>query len=152
MMATARYWTIAGEAMNNKNLIPGGYKFTKEDQLKSARTRSVNAAMRKMAKKIRGMAWTDADDVTLMNQFGIPITEQSLGMMVVLRTAILAAQGDKDARRDFLRMTGDDPDVAIKEEELKLKKAQLEQKSGDVTDIEDLRPLARLLNEPDTDD
>lgn len=138
--------------MNNQNLIPGGYKFTEEDRAKSKQTRRTNSAMRKMAKKIRGFPWKEADDVALMKQFGIPISEQTLGMMVVLRTAVLAASGDKDARRDFLRMTGDDPDVANKEAELALKKAQLEQKTGDVTDIEDLSALAEMLNEPDTDD
>ena len=38
------------------------------------------------------------------------------------------------------------------DEELQLRKAQLEQKSGDVTDIEDLRALAEMINEPDADD
>ena len=138
--------------MNNGNLIPGAHKLTDEDRRKGREAKRVNNSFRKMAKKLRGSAWLNKDDVTILNAFGIPEQEQTLGMMVVLRTAILAASGDKDARRDFMRMTGDDPDVAIKEEELKLKKAQLEQKSGDVTDIEDLRPLARLLNEPDADD
>jgi len=112
--------------MNNSNLIPGAHKLTDEDRKKGKEARRVNSSFRKMAKKLRGVAWQNKDDVAILNAFGIPEQEQTLGMMVVVRAAVLAAAGDKDARRDFMRMTGDDPDVASKEEELKLKKQQLD--------------------------
>ena len=104
--------------MNKANLIPGAHKLTDEDRRKGKEARRVNSSIRKMARKLRGTAWTNEDDVR------IPEQEQTLGMMIVVRTAVKAAAGDKDARRDFMRMTGDDPDVAVREAELKLKQAQ----------------------------
>lgn len=110
--------------MNKANLIPGAHKLTDEDRRKGKEARRVNSSIRKMARKLRGTAWTNEDDVRILEAFGIPEQEQTLGMMIVVRTAVKAAAGDKDARRDFMRMTGDDPDVAVREEELKLKQAQ----------------------------
>lgn len=123
--------------MNNSNLIPGAHKLTDEDRRKGKEARRVNSSFRKMAKKLRGVAWQDKDDVAIFKAFGIPEQEQTLGMMVVVRTAVLAAAGDKDARRDFMKMTGDDPDVVAKEEELKLKKEQAQRMYPENPDYED---------------
>lgn len=131
--------------MNKANLIPGAHKLTDEDRQKGKEARRVNSSFRKMAKKLRGTAWTNEDDVRILEAFGIPEQEQTLGMMIVVRTAVKAAAGDKDARRDFLRMTGDDPDVAAKEKELDLKKEQASQKNG--TDTEQQEPAIRARAE-----
>ena len=58
-------------------------------------------------------------------------------------------QGNRDDRRDFMRMTGDDPDVEYKEEELKLKKSQVAGK--DEHDVEDLSGIWGMVHEPDAD-
>ena len=137
--------------MNNGNLIPGAHKLTDEDRRKGKEARRVNNNFRKMAKKLRGTAWLNEDDAKLFSAFDIPEQEQTLGMMIVLRTAVKAAAGDKDARRDFMRMTGDDPDVAVREEELKIKREAVG-KATERSDVEDLSILAELINGPDADD
>ncbi|MBQ6508066.1 MAG: hypothetical protein IJI07_01210 [Flexilinea sp.] len=60
--------------------------------------------------------------------------------------------GDAGTFEKIMEYAGKSPKSRREDEELQLRKAQLEQKSGDVTDIEDLRALAEMINEPDADD
>ena len=60
--------------------------------------------------------------------------------------------GDAGTFEKIMEYAGKAPKSRREDEELQLRKAQLEQKSGDVTDIEDLRALAEMINEPDADD
>ena len=107
--------------------------------------------MRKMAKKLRGLP-APTDEALLLKAFGLPEQDWTIGNAIVLKTVLGAMAGNKDDRRDYMRMTGDDPDVAAKEADLDLKKKQAEQKNEISADVEDLRPVAELLNEPDTND
>ena len=131
--------------MSKKDLIPGGYKFTDEDRQKARESKRVNSSFRKMAKKIRGFPVTDPDDIKFLEAHDIPVQEQTLGTLIVLRAAVGASLGNKDDRRDYMRMTGDDPDVMAKEAEIDIKKQQLEQKNG--TDTERQEPAIRARAE-----
>lgn len=55
---------------------------------------------------------------------GIPEDEQTMLMASVVSMSVLAARGDKDARRDQFKYLGEDPEEKRKDEELKLKKAE----------------------------
>ena len=106
------------------NLIPGGHKLTDEDRAKARESRRVNSSLRKTARKVRGLAWSDDESDKLFDAFAIPEQERTVGTLIVLRAAIGAMAGNKEDRRDYIRLSGDDPDVAVREEELKLKQAQ----------------------------
>jgi len=133
-------------------IIAGGYKFTQEDREKAGKTKRINSSLRKIAKKVRGMAATDKDSIELFESYDIPVNEQTVGYVIVLKMVEGAKAGNKDDRRDFMRLTGDDPDVIAKEADIELKKAQAEQKTGGTTDIEDLSGIWGMINEPDTND
>ena len=109
------------------NIRPGEYKFTDEDREKSHESKRINSAIKKSALKYRGLPVTDPKDIAFMELYSIPKNEQTLGNLSVLRAWVDASKGDKDARRDAIRMSGDDPEEKRKEEELKLKKSQLDQ-------------------------
>ena len=110
---------------NRDNLEPGAHKFTDADREKARQSKMVNTSMRKTAKKLRGTAWTeDADAVKLFDAFAIPEQERTVGTLIVIRAALGAMAGNQGDRHDYIRLTGDDPDVAVREEELKLKKEQ----------------------------
>lgn len=65
------------------------------------------------------------------------------------RVLMMAEHGNLRAFEIVQRILGEDPDLEIKREDLKLRKAQAEQKTGTSADVEDLKPLAEMLNEPD---
>ena len=159
MITTARFWIIAMTAQGRHpnslaNLKPGssGHKLTPDEVLKggkkSGEVRRINASFRQLAKRIRGSQAPESE-VELLEMFGIPVNSQTVGAVIVARTAIGAMQGNRDDRRDFMRMTGDDPDVEYKEEELKLKKSQVAGK--DEHDVEDLSGIWGMVHEPDAD-
>lgn len=125
------------------NLIPGGYKLTDEDRAKARESRRVNASMRKTAKEVRGTAWSSAEADAIFDAFGIPEQKRTVGTLIVLRAALGAMEGNQGDRRDYIRLTGDDPDVAAEETELKLKQAQAEQKSGGDTERQEAAIRAR---------
>lgn len=125
------------------NLIPGSHKLTDEDRKKAQESRRINSSMRKIARKIRGFAVNDEDDIALFDEYDIPVQERTIGTLIVLRAAIGASLGNKDDRRDYLRMTGDDPDVAAKEAEVELKKA-LQEKPDESSAVADDPCLAVL--------
>ena len=133
--------------MNEKNLIPGQHKFTTEERQKAYASRKVNSSMRKLAKLIRGAPAFDSE-AEILEYFNIPVNNRTVGAVIVAKTAIGAMAGNKDDRRDFMRMTGDDPDVAVKEEDLKLKKGQTEEQNTTIIDpsIEILKQIREARN------
>ena len=89
------------------------------------------------------------------------VDEEGLSVLEKLDRALAdkAAKGDVNAYEKIMEYSGlsvlldlKEEDMKLRQEELKLKKQQLEQKAGDNTDIEDLRALAEMINEPDADD
>ena len=110
-------------------LDAGRHKFTDGDRQKSHESKRVNSSIRKSALKYRGFPVTEAKDILFMASYGIPPEEQTLGNLIALRAAVDAAKGDKDARRDYLKMTGDDPEEKRRDEELKLKKRDSERRN-----------------------
>lgn len=74
------------------------------------------------------------DDIrAVMASMGIPEDEQTMLMASVVSMSILAARGDKDARRDQFKYLGEDPEEKRKDEELKLRKAEAERKNPETT-------------------
>lgn len=65
----------------------------------------------------------------LMDSLGIPEQDQTILMGIAAVTGVLAAEGDKDARRDFAAYIGQDPDGQRRDEELKLKKKEAARKN-----------------------
>ena len=124
------------------NLIPGSHKLTDADREKARESRRINSSLRKTAKEIRGLAWSDDDADKLFDAFAIPEQKRTVGTLIVLQAAYGAMKGNQGDRRDYIRLTGDDPDVAAKEEELKLKKEQTEEKDAQVID-----PSIDILNQ-----
>ena len=120
-----------------ENIRPGEYKFTDNDREKSHESKRINSAIKKNALKYRGLPVTDPKDIAFMESYGIPKEEQTLGNLSVLRAWVDASKGDKDARRDIIRMSGDDPEEKRKEAELKLKKMQLETQGSTATPGDD---------------
>lgn len=120
--------------MNEQNLIKAGDR-TPSERREAARkagqasgaSRRRNAALKKLFKQVAAL---DAPDRVRaeMSLMGIPEDEQTVLMAIAVSTGKLAALGDKDARRDFIRMIGEDPDLELKREELKLKQAEAERK------------------------
>lgn len=109
------------------NLIPGSHKLTDADREKARESRRINSSLRRTARKIRGLAWSDDEADKLFDAFAIPEQERTVGTLIVLRAAFGAMEGNQGDRRDYIRLSGDDPDVAVKEEEIQLKKSQLDQ-------------------------
>ena len=72
---------------------------------------------------------TAPDDIrAMMALIGIPEDDQTMLMASVVSMSVLAARGDKDARRDLFKYLGEDPEEIRKDEELKLRKAEAERK------------------------
>ena len=117
--------------MNEQNLVPKSHKLTVEEQSrggkKSVNVRRRNAALKKLVRSVSGM--TAPDDIrAMMALIGIPEDDQTMLMASVVSMSVLAARGDKDARRDLFKYLGEDPEEIRKDEELKLRKAEAERK------------------------
>ena len=128
--------------MNEKNLIPGQHRLTVEEQSKAGK-KSVEVRRQRKAIKTAILEAIYAE-----TEAGSTELEEMIGGMIrrVKKT------GDAGTFDKIMEYAGKSPKSRREDEELQLRKAQLEQKSGDVTDIEDLRVLAEMINEPDADD
>ena len=128
--------------MNEKNLIPGQHRLTVEEQSKAGK-KSVEVRRQRKAIKTAILEAIYAE-----TEAGSTELEEMIGGMIrrVKKT------GDAGTFEKIMEYAGKSPKSRREDEELQLRKAQLEQKSGDVTDIEDLRALAEMINEPDADD
>ena len=137
--------------MNEQNLIPGKHKLTVEEQSRAGQASGVsrkrNAALKKLVKSVSGMMAPD-DIRATMALMGIPEDEQTMLMASVVAMSVLAARGDKDARRDQFKYLGEDPEEKRKDEELKLKKAEAERKNPETaTGTTVLEQMVRELYE-----
>ena len=128
--------------MNEKNLIPGQHRLTVEEQSKAGK-KSVEVRRQRKAIKTAIL-----EAIYVETEAGSTELEEMIGGMIrrVKKT------GDAGTFEKIMEYAGKSPKSRREDEELQLRKAQLEQKSGDVTDIEDLRALAEMINEPDADD
>lgn len=117
--------------MNEQNLRPlhqSNEEATRNGRkggIESGKVRKRNATLRQLCKMVGKMPAPDATKV-IMSQMGVPEEEQNILMGIAVMMGYQAALGDKDARRDYAKITGEDPEEKRKDEELKLKKAQAE--------------------------
>lgn len=149
--------------MNGReNLIPFD-KRTKEEARESGRKGGIASgkARRKKADFKRaanlilsGKPTPGTADV--LRQMGFTDDEIDNTLAIVFALTSKAQRGDVDAARALFKFSGNDPEdkrkdeeLKLRREDLKLRKAQAEQKTGTAADVEDLRPLAEMLNEPD---
>lgn len=127
--------------MNEQNLRPGEYKLSQEEAKRGGKK---SGAARRERKAVR-QAILDA--IYAETETGGTVLDDMIGGMIkrVIKT------GDQAAFEKLMEYAKKSPKDKREEEELALRKAQLEQKTGDTTDIEDLRALAEMINEPDAD-
>lgn len=137
--------------MNNENLIPFTER-SKSEAREKGRKGGIRSGEVRRERKKQQQAILDL----LNSDFGgKTVFERMIGGLA--KRAI--DNGDQAAFEKLMEYAGTSvrldllaKDRELKAEELKIKKAQIESKQGDVTDVEDLTPLAELLNEPDADD
>ena len=134
--------------MNEQNLKVPTSSLAREYGRKGGLTKAANARRRKEHQE----KWCALLEM---------VDEEGLSVLEKLDRALAdkAAKGDVNAYEKIMEYSGlsvlldlKEEDMKLRQEELKLKKQQLEQKAGDNTDIEDLRALAEMINEPDADD
>ena len=128
--------------MNEQNLHPGEYKLSQEEAKRGGKKSAESRRQRKAIKT------AILEAIYAETEAGSTELEEMIGGMIrrVKKT------GDPGTFEKIMEYVGKSPKNRREEEELELRKAQLEQKAGEVTDIEDLRALAEMINEPDADD
>ena len=128
--------------MNEQNLRPGEYKLSQEEAKRGGKKSAESRRQRKAIKT------AILEAIYAETEAGSTELEEMIGGMIrrVKKT------GDPGTFEKIMEYVGKSPKNRREEEELELRKAQLEQKAGEVTDIEDLRALAEMINEPDADD
>jgi hypothetical protein len=150
--------------MNDQNLLKG-----KATQFRSGEMAASNGRKGGLAKKRNADLVKEHAAVLLEILMSEGLNGQTIQENMdrgLIRIVINREQGAVAAYEKIMEYAGKSPTLQLKKEEqklrrdelklkqaeLELKKAQAVQRSGDMTDIEDLTPLAELLNEPDTDD
>ena len=128
--------------MNEQNLRPCEYKLSREEAKRGGKKSAESRRQRKAIKT------AILEAIYAETEAGSTELEEMIGGMIrrVKKT------GDPGTFEKIMEYVGKSPKNRREEEELELRKAQLEQKAGEVTDIEDLRALAEMINEPDADD
>lgn len=134
--------------MNKQNLKVPSSSEARENGRKGGLTRAANARRRKehQEKWLALLELADDEGLSVLDKLDRALANK-------------ASDGDVNAYEKIMEYSGlsvrlnlKEEELQIKSDELKLKKAQLERKAGDNTDIEDLRALAEMINEPDADD
>ena len=118
--------------MNNQNLIPGQHKLTDEERARGRAKAKETLRRRSTLKQLfKAVSKMDApnDIRAVMAEMGIPENEHTILAGIAVTTGRLAAMGDKDARRDFIKMIGADPDDIRKDKELELREKEIERKN-----------------------
>lgn len=151
--------------MNEKNLISIG-KRTKNEQreitskggVMSGKTRRRKRAIKQIVKQFMSAETTDEKLRSILKANGFQDEEMTNAAVLVLSIGKEAFSGNVRAAELLIKLLGDDPDqirrdkeLLLQEELLDLKKSTLNKKTEQITDIEDLKPLADLLNELEED-
>jgi hypothetical protein len=146
----------------HENLIPFD-KRTQEEQreiakkggVASGKARRKKADFKRAANLILSGNPTPAT-ADVLRQMGFTDDEIDNTLAIVFALTSKAQRGDVDAARALFKFSGNDPEdkrkdeeLKLRREDLKLRKAQAEQKTSTAADVEDLKPLAEMLNEPD---
>ena len=117
--------------MNEQNLRPlhqsheEATKNGRKGGIASGKVRKKNATLKQLCKMVGDMS-APGDAKKIMTQMGIPEDEQTVLMSIAVMTGYQAALGDKDARRDYVKFTGEDPEEKRKDADLKLRKESLD--------------------------
>ncbi len=131
--------------MNEQNLIPGYHKLTREEQSRGGKASSKSYKRRKTLKQlcriVADMSATgEVRDV--MRSLGIPENDQTILLAIVLTAGLDGMKGDKDARRDFIRYLGIDPDEVREDKLLELREKEAKRKdpedNGELTVFEQM--------------
>ena len=137
--------------MNDENLIPGN-KRTPENNRENGRKGGIRSGEVRRERKrqqelVLALLTADIEGKTVFEKMIKGMADRAMELGDANAFEKLMEYAGTSVRLELLQ-----EDRKQKAEELKIKKAQAEQKNGDVTDIEDLSVLAEMLNEPDQDD
>ena len=128
--------------MNEQNLT---HKLTKEEQDIGRRKGHENRRRRKTLKQLCRMVadiGAPGEIRDVMRSLGIPEDDQTILLAIVLTAGLDGAKGDKDARRDFIRYLGYDPDEVREDKLLALREKEAKKKDpendGELTIFEQM--------------
>ena len=148
--------------MNDHNLIPMNKRteteqreITRNGGLARGKARRRKKNLKDISKMFLDMHPADDRLITRLKAAGFDDDETTNAAAVILSLADEAIQeGNTKAAELLFRYAGEDPDQKRKDAELKLKRDLLKQQTRKLerfNDVEDLTPLADLLNGKDDD-